>query len=381
MSAHSRVLDSNQLLEILALSKDATAIYTSEDIVIEMANDAMIAFWGKDRSIIGKPLQEAVPELIGQPFIDMLKNVLLTGITDQGDAVPAETMRDGKLQTAYYAYEYRAIKDESGLPYCIIHTASDVTDMVKAREAIKETQLQRDALDQEQVLINIKEEQQKHDFISMVSHELKTPLTSINAYIQLMQSKSSSDQFMVNTLDKVQLQVRKMSTMINSFLNVARLESGEIHLNKTNFDLDQVITDAISDARFIYSSNLIDFTTDGPKVVHADKEKLTSVVSNLMSNAIKYSDYGSAITVQSEIAGDKILVSVTDNGIGIKENDLEKLFDRFYRVESTQTKTISGFGIGLYLSAEIIHRHKGKIWAESTYGAGSTFYFTLPLAD
>ncbi|SDD10154.1 sensor histidine kinase [Pedobacter soli] len=381
MSAHSRVLDSSQLLEILALSKDATAIYTSEDIVIEMANDAMIAFWGKDRSIIGKPLQEAVPELIGQPFINMLKNVLLTGITDQGDAVPAETMRDGKLQTAYYAYEYRAIKDESGLPYCIIHTASDVTDMVKAREAIKETQLQRDALDQEQVLINIKEEQQKHDFISMVSHELKTPLTSINAYIQLMQSKSSSDQFMVNTLDKVQLQVRKMSTMINSFLNVARLESGEIHLTKTNFDLDQVIIDAISDARFIYSSNLIDFTTDGPKIAHADKEKLTSVVSNLISNAIKYSDHGSTIAVQSEIAGDNIQVSVTDNGIGIKENDLEKLFDRFYRVESTQTKTISGFGIGLYLSAEIIHRHKGKIWAESTYGAGSTFYFTLPLAD
>ncbi len=381
MSVHSRVLDSSQLLEILALSKDATAIYTSEDIVIEMANDAMIAFWGKDRSIIGKPLQEAVPELIGQPFINMLKNVLLTGITDQGDAVPAETMRDGKLQTAYYAYEYRAIKDESGLPYCIIHTASDVTDMVKAREAIKETQLQRDALDQEQVLINIKEEQQKHDFISMVSHELKTPLTSINAYIQLMQSKSSSDQFMVNTLDKVQLQVRKMSTMINSFLNVARLESGEIHLTKTNFDLDQVIIDAISDARFIYSSNLIDFTTDGPKIAHADKEKLTSVVSNLISNAIKYSDHGSTIAVQSEIAGDNIQVSVTDNGIGIKENDLEKLFDRFYRVESTQTKTISGFGIGLYLSAEIIHRHKGKIWAESTYGAGSTFYFTLPLAD
>ncbi|WP_052265952.1 sensor histidine kinase [Pedobacter kyungheensis] len=381
MSAHSRVLDSSQLLEILALSKDATAIYTSEDIVIEMANDAMIAFWGKDRSIIGKPLQEAVPELIGQPFINMLKNVLLTGITDKGEAIPAETMRDGKLQTAYYAYEYRAIKDESGLPYCIIHTASDVTDMVKARQAIKETQLQRDALDQEQVLINIKEEQQKHDFISMVSHELKTPLTSINAYIQLMQSKSSSDQFMVNTLDKVQLQVRKMSTMINSFLNVARLESGEIHLTKTNFDLDQVIADAVSDARFIYSSNLIDFTTDGPKIAHADKEKLTSVVSNLISNAIKYSDHGSTITVQSEITGDNIQVSVTDNGIGIKENDLEKLFDRFYRVESTQTKTISGFGIGLYLSAEIIHRHKGKIWAESTYGAGSTFYFTLPLAD
>ena len=378
MSGHSRVLSSNQLLEILSLSKDATAIYTSEDIVIEMANDAMIAFWGKDRSIIGKPLQDAVPELIGQPFINMLKNVLLTGITDKGDAVSAETMKDGKLQTAYYAYEYRAIRDESGTPYCILHTASDVTDVVKAKEDIKEAQLQREALDQEQILISIKEEKQKHNFISMVSHELKTPLTSINAYIQLMQTRNLSDHFMINTLDKVQKQVKKMSSMINSFLNVARLESGKIHLTKTNFDLDKIICDAVEDVRLIHSSYSVDFVEGGPKLTYGDKDKLASVISNLISNAIKYSDQGSRVSVRSEIVGDMIQVGVTDNGIGIKEADLKRLFDRFYRVESTQTKTISGFGIGLYLSAEIIDQHQGEIWAESNFGVGSTFYFTIP---
>jgi len=379
MENYSRVLNNNQLLEVLCLSKDATAIYTSEHIVIEMANDAMIAFWGKDRSIIGKPLEDAVPELKGQPFINMLKNVLLTGITDKGDAIPAETLRDGRLQTAYYAYEYRAIKDEAGMPYCILHTASDVTDIVNAKKAIKETELQREALDQEQILISIKEERQKNDFISMVSHELKTPLTSISAYVQLMQSRSLTDLFVVNTLDKVQKQIRKMSTMITSFLNVSRLESGEIHLSLSHFDLDKLICDIVEDLRLIHPTNQINFEEREPKLIYADKDKIGSVVSNLIGNAVKYSDLGSTIYVQSEALENEVHVSVTDNGIGIEAHDLEKLFDRFYRVENQQTKTISGFGIGLYLSAEIINLHRGKIWAESNYGAGSTFHFSLPV--
>ncbi|MBB6238074.1 signal transduction histidine kinase [Pedobacter sp. AK013] len=379
MGSYSKVLSNNQLLGVLSLSKDATAIYSSEQIVIEMANDAMIAFWGKDRSIIGKPLEDAVPELKGQPFISMLKNVLLTGITDKGNAIPAETIRDGKLQTAYYAYEYRAIKDESGIPYCILHTASDVTDMVNAKKAIKETELQREALDQEQILIGVKEEQQKNDFISMVSHELKTPLTSISAYVQLMQNRRLSDPFVVNTLDKVQKQIRKMSSIIGSFLNVSRLESGKIHLNLSHFDLDKVISEVVEDLRLIHSTNQITFVEGEPKLIHADKDKISSVISNLISNAVKYSDWSSTVLVKSVTRGNEVYVSVSDHGIGIQAHDMEKLFDRFYRVENQQTKTISGFGIGLYLSAEIINLHHGKIWAESNYGAGSTFHFSLPI--
>lgn len=381
MERYSKVLSNDQLLEVLSLSKDATAIYTSADIVIEMANDAMIDFWGKDRSIIGKPLEDAVPELKGQPFIHMLKNVMLTGVTDKGNAIPAETMRDGRLQTAYYSFEYRAIKDESGIPYCILHTASDVTDMVKAENAIKETELQREALDQEQILISIKEEQQKNDFISMVSHELKTPLTSISAYVQLMQSKNLADVFVINTLAKVQKQIRKMSTLISSFLNVSRLESGEIQLNLSHFDLDKVALDVIEDLRLIYPGNQIDFEAGASKLIYADKDKIGSVISNLISNAVKYSDLNSTVLVKSVISDNDVHVSVTDFGIGIQAHDLEKLFDRFYRVSSQQTRTISGFGIGLYLSAEIINSHKAKIWAESEYGKGSTFHFRIPLAS
>ena len=106
---------------------------------------------------------------------------------------------------------------------------------------------------------------------------------------------------------------------------------------------------------------------------------IEQVISNFLSNAIKYSNKGSRITIKSERTGGNIQVSVTDEGIGIKPKDQEKLFQRFYRVENKRMKNISGFGIGLYLASEIIQRHKGKVWVESEEDEGSTFYFSLPL--
>ena len=135
MNTYPKMTD-QALLEVLMLSPKAVAIYTTNDIVIQMANDAMIAFWGKDRSVIGKPLELAVPELKGQPFVGMLQQVLATGETISGLAIPAELLINGRLQTFYYDYEYRAISNENG-PYCILHTATDVTEIVMGRQAIE----------------------------------------------------------------------------------------------------------------------------------------------------------------------------------------------------------------------------------------------------
>ncbi|MDB5112201.1 MAG: hypothetical protein JWR67_3315, partial [Mucilaginibacter sp.] len=113
--------------------------------------------------------------------------------------------------------------------------------------------------------------------------------------------------------------------------------------------------------------------------ITADRDKIGSVVSNLISNAVKYSPRGKLIEIDYKINGNMIVASVKDEGMGIKPKDIDKIFERYYRVETKQTQHISGFGIGLYLSAEIIKRHEGKIWAESESGKGSTFYFELPL--
>jgi two-component system sensor histidine kinase VicK len=225
------------------------------------------------------------------------------------------------------------------------------------------------------------DDQRKNDFIGMVSHELKTPLTTLSAIVQLANAKlkTSPDNFLSEAMGKAQGQVKKMSKMINGFLNVSRLESGKISIEKEQFILDDLIEEIIQETELINKDQVIHFDNCSNVVVKADKEKIGSVISNLLSNGIKYSPGSKLLDVRCHVDNNKAIVSVKDYGMGVKSHDCEKLFDRYYRVESNINQHISGFGIGLYLSAEIIRRHDGEIWVESEYGQGSTFYFSLPL--
>jgi two-component system sensor histidine kinase VicK len=225
------------------------------------------------------------------------------------------------------------------------------------------------------------DEQRKNDFIGMVSHELKTPLTTMKAYVQLLQMRADKDNdaFHIDSLDKVGKQVTKMSAMINGFLNISRLEAGKLHLQEEQFDLDELVKEVTQETSVVSGSHNISLHLCGKQHVYADRDKISHVISNLLSNAIKYSPRGNKIDVNCEVTGNEVQVSVKDDGMGIKESDIPNLFTRFYRVQSDHTQHISGFGIGLYLCAEIIERHNGRIWVESEKGKGSTFYFTLPM--
>jgi len=226
-----------------------------------------------------------------------------------------------------------------------------------------------------------KDEQRKNDFIGIVSHELKTPLTSIKALLQVaaMKLKTSDDTFLRGAVEKSNIQVKKMETMISGFLNVSRLESGKMQIDKSEFNLQELLDDTIKEMQLTLSSHQIKFLPYAPIGILADYDKVSLVISNLLSNAIKYSPKGGRIDVCCEIVGNSVQVSVKDEGYGINAEDKEKLFERYYRVETSYTRHISGFGIGLYLCAEIIARHHGRIWVESTEGEGSTFFFNLPL--
>ncbi|TDO22914.1 PAS domain S-box protein [Pedobacter duraquae] len=703
MSQSPHLLSNEQLIEVFALTKTATAIHVGEDAVIQLANDAMLRIWGKDKSVIGKSLEDALPELRGQPFIEMFKRVWLEGLTISGTDTPATLEVDGVLTTFYFEFEYRAIKDAQGKTICVLHTAIDISDRILGLEAIKRAEEKELALEKEQALneelastneelaaineefqqsqenlhllntelearvearvrelreteerfrtmaegtdiliavgdetgeaiyfnkaweqltgrpmqellkigwvdlihsddrdqflsnfvdnfnkrapfsgefrvmnhdgeyrwllasgpprffpdgsfagyisscIDItdrkkeeiekqdlaeeliamneemtvsneellsanedliitrqqvekaelglrlaidaarlgawqidpatkhltynkmlaklfgyegaepmtyeqaiaqvtpeyrpivteaiekaianqgnydvtyaqnrfndgevvwlrslgrisqddagaytifsgfvmditelkQDEQRKNDFIGMVSHELKTPLTSLNGYIQILQNKArkGEDTFTVNALEVAGKQVRKMTTMINGFLNISRLESGKIILNKSHFRLDELINASVKEMVLMDSSHSITYKIHEPITIVADYDKISSVISNLLSNAIKYSPNNKEIEISCAIVDNAAVVSVRDQGMGIAEKDMGHLFDRYYRVESNHT--ISGFGIGLYLSAEIVERHTGSIWAESEVDKGSTFYFSVPLA-
>ncbi|MGN6181296.1 MAG: PAS domain-containing sensor histidine kinase [Mucilaginibacter sp.] len=228
-----------------------------------------------------------------------------------------------------------------------------------------------------------RDEIRKNDFIAMASHELKTPLTSLKAYIQLLAQKlgKTNDPFISNALNRANNQANKMAALIYGFLDLSRLESGRLQVKLQTFDINKLIADMITEANMVNYNHQIVFKPLAYTPVNADIDRIGQVISNFLSNAIKYSPSGSTITVEVKTIDNDVQVSVADTGIGIKPKDQEKIFQRFYRVENEQIKIISGFGIGLYLASEIIQRHKGKIWVESYENEGSVFFFSLPLAS
>ncbi|NII81309.1 ATP-binding protein [Pedobacter sp. SG908] len=228
-----------------------------------------------------------------------------------------------------------------------------------------------------------RDEQRKNDFIAMVSHELKTPLTSMKGYIQVMQLKAKSNQndFADKALQRAERQVNKMTSMINGFLNLSRLESGKMLMDFQPIEMSLLLEEVVEEYIATVNSHDIKFAFQPGLFVNVDKDKVGHVINNLVSNAMKYSPVDSEITVECYPEGETAVFRIADHGMGIDENDIPKLFERFYRVESNRMTTVAGFGIGLYLSAEIIQRHGGKIWAESEIGKGSVFYFSLPLLN
>jgi len=222
------------------------------------------------------------------------------------------------------------------------------------------------------------EEIRKNDFMGVVSHELKTPLTSLSAYLQLLESRSkqSPDEIIHRALSQSVKQTKRMTDMINGFLDLSRLESAKIHVNSSKFDIGALIEDSREEALMLYGTHKFIFDPVESHMVNGDRGKLGQVISNLIGNAVKYSKPGSVILVSCIGAGEQVRVSVRDEGMGMRKEELSKIFGRFYRAEGN--KLISGFGIGLYVCSEIIKLHGGEIWAESNLGKGSLLTFALP---
>ena len=170
-----------------------------------------------------------------------------------------------------------------------------------------------------------------------------------------------------------------MASLIYGFLDLSRLEAGRLQVKPQVFDINKLVADMINEANLVNYNHKIVFKPIAYTTVNADIDRIGQVISNFLGNAMKYSPSGSDITVTVKTADGQAVVSVADKGIGIKPKDQEKVFQRFYRADNDQIRTVSGFGIGLYLASEIIQRHKGKIWVESDGESGSTFYFSLPL--
>ncbi len=222
-------------------------------------------------------------------------------------------------------------------------------------------------------------EETKDEFISIASHELKTPLTTAKAYIQLLQmnlAKAKNKDLVL--AQKACVAIDRLNELIGELLDVSKIQNGNLTLNETTFNFDNLISDAIEAVQFSAPSYKIIHTGVTDTKVKGDKERLQQVVVNLLNNAVKYSPKSKKVFVNVSVDKHEVKVSIKDNGIGIKKENLRKVFDRYYR-EEERAVHFQGLGIGLFISHEIIECHNGKIWAESELGKGSTFYFTIPI--
>jgi PAS domain S-box-containing protein len=232
-------------------------------------------------------------------------------------------------------------------------------------------------------------EQRKDDFIRMASHELKTPVTSIKGYVQLLLTmfrdyetsnatiSSKTIQTSLSTIDK---QIIKLNRLMSELLDLSRIDSGKLELKMQKFDLVDLVKETVDDVQQTTKHQIVVNNKTDCKFF-GDKDRIGQVLLNLLTNAIKYSPKTNSIEIDVyQPAQNTVSISVTDHGIGIDKKDHEKIFERFYRVEGKTEQTYPGFGIGLFIASEIISRHNGTISVQSEKSKGSTFTFNLPIA-
>jgi PAS domain S-box-containing protein len=226
-------------------------------------------------------------------------------------------------------------------------------------------------------------QQQKDDFIGIASHELKTPVTSIKAYAQLLERMlvKSGHEKDAGLIRKMDGQINRLTSLIGDLLDVTKLNSGKLQFNDRKFDFNALVSEQIDELQHVAGSHTLIAELAPTGIVFGDRERIGQVITNLITNAVKYSPQAERIMIMSSIKDGAATLCVRDFGIGISKMHLGKVFEQFYRVSGNQQHTFAGLGLGLYISSEIMKREGGKIWVTSEEGRGSTFCFSLPLTQ
>ena len=229
-----------------------------------------------------------------------------------------------------------------------------------------------------------KEERERRLFVSNVSHELRTPLTSVKSYLEALDEGALTEPVAPDFI-KVSLdETNRMMRMVTDLLHLSRIDNETSHLDVELINFTAFITfilNRFDKMRSQDDEKKYELVRDYPinsVWIEIDTDKMTQVIDNILNNAIKYSPDGGKITVSMKTTDDQMILSISDQGLGIPKQDLPKIFDRFYRVDRARSRAQGGTGLGLAIAKEIIKQHKGFIWAKSEYGKGSTFTIVLP---
>jgi len=345
-----------------------------------ISNVAPVGLWMTDTNAQNIFVNDTWIQWTGIPFEKQLGTGWIERVLEEDKVDAPAKFRECMQKREKYSTEFRIQKPGEEIRWCLTEGspyyningefagyAGSVTDITQIRKL----------------------EERKDDFIKMASHELKTPITSIKGYVQLLlniyndmdkEKLHLSRNTVKSSLSTISKQVSKLTRLISELLDLSRIESGKLELHKTKFSLADMVEETVEDVRHTASHHAIIIQNDFEGNVYADKDRLSQVLLNLLTNAIKYSPDADSVEVSLEGNEKMATIKVIDHGIGIDKKDHEKIFERFYRVEGKSEQTFPGFGIGLFIASEIVQRHKGTITVESEKNNGATFKILLPLS-
>jgi PAS domain S-box-containing protein len=306
-------------------------------------------------------------EVIGRPCAEIFREE--DGASSYQGELLSEAMRKAQLVTS--AKEGHPVINKDGQRIFISSSVVPLLDldgqvfgaMVAFRDATAETEL----------------DQMKSEFISMVSHELRSPLSHIIASMELMREADLSSDQQQDLLNIIHAQSNRLNRFVEQILDVSLLEAGTVKVEQEPVDLKPLIERMIEAFETKVNTHRFELTVpERPTIVVGDKSKIQTVLDNLLENAVNYSPKGSRVSIEVSDRDKEIVISVIDEGIGIPATQLERIFERFHRVNASDDQEQYGYGLGLYISKRLIEIHGGSIWAESELERGSRFSFSLP---
>jgi PAS domain S-box-containing protein len=348
------------------------ALAESEQLLRSVTSAAPTGLWMSDENGHFTYVNQTWIDWIGLSFESQLKDGWIKAIHDDDQEKVAIAFKKANQIQSVYEIEFRIIHVDGTIHWCVATGKPQYLNNGKFSGYIGACV---DITDQKHL------QQQKDDFIGIASHELKTPVTSIKAYTQVLERMllKKGDEKEAMMIGKMDAQINRLTNLIGDLLDVTKINSGKLQFNDRAFDFNVLVGEVVEELQRTAEHHLLVEELQETGTVLADRERIGQVITNLITNAIKYSPHSNRVVISTSLTDKEIILNVIDSGIGIAEDKLPKVFEQFYRVSGDMQHTYPGLGLGLYISAEIIKREHGRIWVNSEQGKGSTFSFALPV--
>lgn len=351
------------LASIITSSKDAIISKDLKGIITSWNESATRMFGYEPDEIIGKSIKLLIPRKRKNEEKEILDCI---GRGEQVHHYETERLKKNK-EIINLSLTISPIKNQKGEIIGASKIARDITEMTTTRN-------KKDTYTKQLELLN----QHKDEFMSLASHELKTPLTSAKAYIQLLSKLIEQDHKGYRLINRAVVSIARLEGLINDLLDLSKIKAGKLQYHMESVNFNEVLENSVESAMHLSSTHKIVVKNSANLTLKGDRVRLEQVLNNLLENAIKYSPEANTVEVSVSQVEDKVVVSIKDEGIGIPKKSIKHLMERYYRVDNNSVR-FPGLGMGLYISTEILKRHGGKLWVKSKENQGSTFYFDLPI--